>query len=132
MSDEKLGLFDIVNNIYEKRGGFLPASALREYQPYIVNRALSQQRDLIYLANEMNVLNNIDKEMHYAFLYYGVPKKRRYGKWAKNEDDKAKISVIQEYYGYSYRKAKEVLPLLANKISELEQKLNKGGKGGKQ
>jgi hypothetical protein len=128
---EKIGLFDIINNIYEKKGGFLPPSDLKDYQPYIVNKALSQQRELIHLANEMNILNNIDKEMHYAFLYYGVPKKRRYGKWSKNEDDKESISVIQEYYGYSYRRAKEVLPLLANKITELKRNLEKGGKGGK-
>lgn len=124
----ELGLFDIVNNIYEKRGGFLPPSELKEYQPFIVNRALSQHRDLIHLANEMNILYNIDKDMHYAFLYFGVPKRRRYGKWAKNEDDKAKIAVIQEYYGYSYCRAKEVLPLLASKINELKQRLERGGK----
>lgn len=128
---EKLGLFDIVNNIYEKKGGFLTPSDLKEYQPFIVNKALSQNQDLIHLANEMNILYNIDKEMHYAFLYYGVPKKRRYGKWPKNEDDKAKIAVIQEYYGYSYHRAKEVLPLLIDKISELERSLEKGGRGGK-
>jgi hypothetical protein len=128
---EKLGLFDIINNIYEKKGGFLSSDELKSYQPYMVNRALSQHKDLVFLANELNSLYNIDKDMHYAFLYHGVPKKRRYGKWAKNEDDKDKIAVIQEYYGYSYCRAKEVLPLLIDKISELEQKLTKGGKGGK-
>jgi hypothetical protein len=66
--------------------------------------------------------------MHYAFLYYGVPKKRRYGKWAKNEDDKESIRIIQEYYGYSYQRAKEVLPLLINKMAEIKKKLEKGGK----
>ena len=124
---EKLGLFDIVNNIYEKRGGVLLPSELKDYQPYIVNRALSQHRDLVHLANEMNILY-IDKNMHYAFLYYGVPKKSRYVKWPKNDDDKVKIALIQEYYGYSYRRAKEVLPLLVNKISTLKQRLDKGGK----
>jgi hypothetical protein len=125
---EKLSLFDFINNICEKRGGFLSPAELKEYQPYIINRALSQHRDLVHLANEMNNLYNIDKDMHYAFLYYGVPKRRRYSKWAKNEDDKEKISIIQEYYGYSYRRAKEVLPLLVNKISELKLKLEKGGR----
>jgi hypothetical protein len=125
---EKFTLIDYLNNINEKKGGVLQSPELKDYQPYIINRALSQQRDLIYLANEMNALNNVDKDMHYAFLYYGVPKKRRYGKWAKNEDDKESIRIIQEYYGYSYQRAKEVLPLLINKMAEIKKKLEKGGK----
>jgi hypothetical protein len=125
---EKLSLIDYLNNINEKQGGVLQSSDLKDYQPYIINRALSQQKDLIYFANEMNTLNNVDKDMHYAFLYYGVPKKRRYGKWAKNEDDKESIAIIQEYYGYSYQRAKEVLPLLINNMAEIKQNLEKGGK----
>lgn len=125
---EKLGLFDILNNIFEKKGGVLEPDHLRDYHPYIINKALSFHKDLIHFANEMNSLYNIDKDMHYEFLFFGVPKKRRYAKWHKNEDEKNDIELIQEYYGYSYHRAKEVLPLLKGKVGKIREQLEKGGK----
>lgn len=125
----KLGLFEILDNIYTKAGGMLsPDDLQKDYKPYIINRALSMNRDLIYFANEMNTLNNIDKDMHYAFLYHGVPKRKRYGKWAKNTDDKEALETIKECFGYSYAKAKAVLPLLRDRVEEMRKIIDRGGK----
>ena len=121
-------LFEIINNIFEKTGGFLPIEALKDYSPFICNKALSQTRDLIYFANELNGIT-LDKDQHYAFLYHAIPKKRRFSKWNKNTDDKTNIELIQEYYGYSYHKAKEVLSLFTeDRINYIKSELTKGGR----
>lgn len=122
-----MNLFEIINNIFEKTGGFLPAEALKEYSNFMSNRALSQYKELIFFANELNQLN-IDKDQHYAFLYHAIPKKKRFAKWNKNADIKSDIELVQEYYGYSYSKAKEVLPILLTKMEYIKSELNKGGK----
>lgn len=122
-----MNLFEIINNIFEKTGGFLPAEALKEYSNFMSNRALSQYKELIFFANELNQLN-IDKDQHYAFLYHAIPKKKRFAKWNKNTDIKSDIELVQEYYGYSYSKAKEVLPILLTKMEYIKSELNKGGK----
>lgn len=120
-------LFSIINNIFEKTGGFLPVEALKDYNNFMSNRALSQYQECIFFANELNGLS-LDKDQHYAFLYHAIPKKRRFSKWNKNEDPKSDIELIQEYYGYSYHKAKEVLPLLKTRMEFIKSELSKGGK----
>lgn len=122
-----MNLFEIINNIFEKTGGFLPKEVLTSYNNFMANRALSQYKELIFFANELNQLN-IDKDQHYAFLYHAIPKKKRFAKWNKNTDIKSDIELVQEYYGYSYSKAKEVLPILLTKMEYIKSELNKGGK----
>lgn len=123
---EKLTPFDFVNNINAKSGR-LSADEVKQFNPFIVNKAFSYNRDSVHFANEMNKLNNADKDMQYDFWYHGLPKKKRYGRWKKSDDDKKAISLIQELYGYSYDKAKAVLPILQSKLPDIEKRLYKGG-----
>jgi hypothetical protein len=120
-------LFEIINNIFEKKGGELPSNVLTSYSNFMANRAISQYKELVFFANELNQLT-VDKDMHYKFLYNAISKKRRFAKWNKTVDDKKSISIIQEYYGYSYSKAKEVLPLLINNLNFMKSQLDKGGR----
>ncbi len=122
-----MDLFEIINNIFVKTGGFLPVEALTSYSNFMSNRSLSQYKETIFLANELNGMI-LDKDQHYAFLYHAVPAKKRFTKWNKNKDPKSDIELIQQYYGYSYKKAKEVLPLLISNIEFIKTALNKGGR----
>jgi len=122
----KLSPFEIASNINDK-SGFLDVAVVG-YEPYIVNRALSNVQDTVLFANEMNSAFQLSKAMQYAFLYHAIPKRKRYGKWYKNQDDVENIKLIQEYFGYSYTKAKAVLPLMKGHMEELKKELEKGGK----
>jgi hypothetical protein len=102
------------------------------YVPYVVTRCLSNTKDTIFFANEVNYLNISDKIMQYHFYYHGIDKNpRRYGAWHKAEAETKAIALIREKYGYSYHKAKEVLPILINNLDEIKQALDKGGVNGK-
>jgi len=123
---EKLSPFDIANNINEK-GDLLDVGEVG-YDSYVVNKVLSNTHDSVLFANEMNSNWNLPRDMQYAFYYYGISKKKRFGKWHKNQDDKDELAIIKEYYGYSTHKAKEVLNLLRPCLAEMKQELEKGGR----
>ncbi len=100
----------------------------RSYPKFMVGRALSNYPDTVLVANELNKHPNLDNKLHYDFCLNIIkPFKRPYSKWFKKVED-ADLQVIKEYYGYSDAKAMEILNILTNdQISELKNKLNKGG-----
>lgn len=117
---------DIIPSILQTKKNVLDEE--KDYNAYVVNRALSFHYDCVLQANEMNLWPNLPAKMQYSFLINSVRGyKRPFRKWEKREtiDD---LEAIKEYYNYSYEKAKEVLALLnAAQIEEIKKRLNKGG-----
>ena len=111
--------FDFVNSItYDKNDLMDEPYQESVYDPYLVNRALSQHEDTVYLANEMNQYHNLDKKMQYHFLLNTVRKRKRYGKWAKKVDDEM-VEYVSAYYGYGPKKAQQAVLLLSDEQLEL-------------
>lgn len=125
----KLSPFDIASYLNEKKGTLNVEEV--GFDPYVINRVFSNTIDTVLFANEMNRYWDLPKQQQFDFYYHGLPKKKRYGKWHKNQDDKAALELIQEYFGYSWRKAKDVLTLLRPHLDEIAQELEKGGRRGK-
>ena len=129
MTEKKLSPFDIVNNINDKTG-FLDVSETG-YDAFVVNRCFSNVRDSVFFANEMNAAWGLPKDMQYSFMYFGLPKGKRFGKWYKPNDEKEKIALLQEYYGLSTVKAKIAISVMDDSsFSEIQQQLEKGGRRG--
>ena len=123
--------FDFVKSINYQKQDLLDddydGQTEKEYVPYIVNKALSFTPDTILHANEMNCKSFLDKKLQYHYLLNIVRKKNRFGKWIKNESLE-KIDIIQQYYGYSIQKAKQVESIFSDKdIETLRHLLEKGG-----
>ena len=102
----------------------------KEYQPFLTNRALSQHKDCVLYANEMNRRHHLDKKLQNDFLLNTVRSmKRPFAKWAKVEknDD---LECIKLAYGLSDSKAREALRLLSKEqIQQLKEETYKGGLG---
>lgn len=99
----------------------------KAYLPFITNKCLSYFIDTLFYSNKMNELHFLDKKMQYDYLLTKVVKKKRFSKWHKVED-MDDIETIKKYYGYSYQRAKEILPLLSNsQLKHLKDQLNTGG-----
>jgi hypothetical protein len=99
----------------------------KEYIPFVVNKCLSYFPDTIFYANQINVRPGLDKKMQYDYLRLSVSKRKRFSKWFKEEKND-NIKLIQEYYGYSYRRAKEVLECLTDdNIRTIKDSLKTGG-----
>jgi hypothetical protein len=124
--------FDYVNSINISKENMMRGTendelAEKGYEPFLANRSLSYFEDTIGMANEMNFRSYLDKKLQYEFLLNTIRKRKRFSKWIK-ADKNDQIEVIQEYYGYSRRKAEESLTILSNdQINEITNKLEKGG-----
>ncbi len=121
--------FDYVNDInYGKKNIMVDDVAEKDYNAFIVNRALSYFNDTVLYANEMNIHHSLDSKLQYSFLINIVRKQKRWSKWLK-PNDVTNLELIKEYYGYSNEKAKSVLSLFSTEqIADLKQRIYKGGK----
>lgn len=124
-----MNVWDYVNQILQgKKNLIIDETTEKEYNPFIVNRALSYHYDCVLFANEMNMRSHLDKKLQNSFLINTVrSKKRPFAKWVKSEtsDD---IECIKNYFNYSDAKAKEVLRLLNDEqIQQIKEKTETGG-----
>ena len=97
------------------------------YNPYNMNKALSQSPDTIECVNNMNGLSHLPKRLQYDYFINTIrPKKRRVQKWLKASEV---MEAIKEYFNYSNQKAKDALLILSeSEIEYIRQKTYKGGK----
>lgn len=100
----------------------------KDYNPFIVNRALSYHLDCVPYVNEMNLYPELDKDMQYQYYLNNIRQmKRKFQPWQKSELDK-NIECVKIYFGYSDQKAKDALKILTEEqIAEIKIKTDKGG-----
>lgn len=100
----------------------------KDYNAYIVNRALSFHADCILHVNELNVRPSIDSRMQYLYLLNSIRGyKRKFVPWTKRENIQD-IEMIQQYFGFSRAKAKDAMSVLSEKeINEIRINSDKGG-----
>ena len=75
----------------------------------------------------MNCNHFLAKKLQYDYLRNVVRKRKRFSKWDKKvqNDD---IDVIKTYFGYSTKKAIEVLSVLSkNDIKKIRESIQTGG-----
>ncbi len=116
---------DIIKSILEKRE---KCFSEKVYNAFVVNMALGKSIDTVIYANQMNMFYDLPKDMQYDYLFNSVRKyKRPFQPWDKNSKN-AKLEIIQEFFGYSPQKAKEISPLISDEqITQIQQVLDKGG-----
>ena len=121
--------FDFANAInHSKEKLIVDDWSEKQYNPFIVNKSLSYGADTVIYANEMNARPHLEKRLQFEFLINTVRPRKRYNKWLKAETVDV-LATVQEYYGYSIDKARQVLPLLStDQLEQIKNKLNRGGK----
>lgn len=100
----------------------------KDYNPYVVNRALSYHIDCILYANQMNMSPSIPGILQYQYFLNSIrPMKRKFQPWQKQEAIK-NLECVKEYFGYSNEKAKEALRILTDEqIALIKEKIDRGG-----
>ena len=119
---------DIIPSILQTKKNVLQDEIdVKDYTPFVVNRALSYHMDCILYANEMNLYPEMDKDLQYQYLLNTIrPMKRKFQPWQKASDDKD-LECVKEYFGYSNQKAKEALRILNDEqIAEIKANTIKG------
>lgn len=124
--------FDYVTSITYGKNDMMTGSENDElseasYNPYLSNKALSYFPDTLLYANEMNLMNHVDKKLQYSYLLFSIRPKKRFSKWMKKNED-ANIDTVKQYYKCNSSRAEEILKILsADQLKELEKRLTKGG-----
>jgi len=127
---KKISPFDFANSInHTKEDLIVDERTEKEYNPFIVNRAMGFGKDTVIAGNEMNARPHLDNKLQYDFLMDVVRKGKRYNKWLKSEEEN--IEAIQKFFGYSFIKAKETLNLLNDTQIDLIKVYLENSKGGK-
>lgn len=105
-----------------------------DYSQWRTNSILSNFKDTILYANEMNINYNVTDQMHYDYLYGAIRKKKLYSKKETDQEKKARkqkeelLTLISEHYKYNAVRAKEAIHLLsADQIQLIKNKKEKGG-----
>lgn len=118
--------FDVVKDINYDKKRLITAENENQYNAFLVNRSLSYFPETVLLAQEMNVNSHLDPLLQHDYLFSTVRKGKRFSKWSK-EDKVKEIELVAEYYGYGYKKAKEVYPLLTDdQVKHISNVLTKG------
>jgi hypothetical protein len=122
--------FDFLNAINESKKDLIKEdpSNEKEYSAWMVNRGLSFFSDTVMYANEMNQRHQISNKWQFQFLLNSIPKKKRFSKWFKREEEKH-LKLVMDCYGYSSEKAKQVLTILTpEQLKTIEEKQYTGGR----
>ena len=122
--------FDFLNAINETKKDLIKEdpSNEKEYSAWMVNRGLSSFPDTVMYANEMNQRHQISNKWQFQFLLNSIPKKKRFSKWFKREEEKH-LKLVMDCYGYSSEKAKQVLTILTpEQLKTIEEKQYTGGR----
>lgn len=99
----------------------------KEYQPFLINRALSYHEDAVMAANLMNERASIDKKLQVLFLINTLRPRKRFSQWVKSSvSDDAR--TVAEYYGCSLRHARDLVSLhTSEQLAYMQSRLEKGG-----
>lgn len=132
MTQEIKSFFDVVGNVntsYE----LIPKEAIQGVgNIFMMNRAMSNNFDTVFFADEGNGFKNVDVYSQYLFYFYSINKKKRYGKWEKKADVSDDLKLVMEAYQVSPPRAMEYLGVLTtNQLNSLRESQNRGGKDGK-
>ena len=126
---DRKNLQDVLYSINQSKQNIFPDGMIdpRQYQPFIVNKVMSQHLDSVLYANEMNKYYSLDKKMQYDFLINSLKPRKRFSPWIKR-DTLENLDLVKEYYGYSHNKAIAALRILTkSQLDEIKLLLYKGG-----
>lgn len=122
--------FDFLTAVNETKRDLISEdpSVEKEYSAWMVNRGLSYFHDTVMYANELNQRHQMRSKWQFQFLLNSIPKKKRFSKWFKREEEK-NLQLVMDCYGYSSEKAKQVLGILTpEQLKCIEEKQYIGGK----
>jgi len=129
---EVKSFFDVANNINSSHDLLSREEVEGVSNAFMLNRAMSNNFDTVFFADEANGFKFTDLYSQYLFYFHSVNKKKRYGKWEKKGEKPENLDIVMRAYNVSERKALQYLDLLnEEQLEVLRNSLSTGGKAGK-
>lgn len=124
--------FDFVNDLSFGKKDLIrssddPEAMIKEYNPWIINKAFSYYPDTILYANEINMHGGCDNLLQHDFYMNSLSKRKRFSKWTKTvkQDD---IELLCNFYMINRIVAKEYLSVLTEEqLQTIRTRASKGG-----
>jgi hypothetical protein len=118
--------FDVVASVSYTKQRVISSENEKDYNAFMVNRALSYYPDTILHAQEMNVNHHLAGLLQYDYHLNALRKKKRFSKWFKKEKSETLDAVIK-YYNCSYRRAQEIMQVLDKKqVAKIKEIMTNG------
>lgn len=119
-------LTDYLNDINHEKKNLIrndeTGEALKGYNPWVINKALSFGLDTVLYADEMNLHYNLDKDLQYDFYIHSLRKKKRFNPWLKADEESKEIALVAKYFKMNMNKARSALKLLTKEQLETIKK----------
>src|SRR5437763_5972949 len=103
MTEKKFSPFTFVDALTESKENLFSEETEKDYNPFLINRALSFNPDCMFYVAEMNRYPDVPKKAQHDFYLNTLDKKRRYGRWVKRDTFSEDIDLVKEVFGYSTR-----------------------------
>ena len=119
---------DIIPSILQtKKEVITDEETVKDYTPYVVNKALSGYIDCIMHVNAMNMNPQLHKKAQYDYYINSIrAMKRPFAKWYKAESTND-LEAVKLFFGYSTRAARETIKFLtAEQIEFIKKKTEIG------
>ena len=117
--------FDIVTDLSYNKKNILESE--KDYNAYMINRAFSYFPDSILYSNEMNKKWDLDNQLQHDYYFYSIPKKKRFSKWHKTQEDDD-IDLLCKVYNINRQLAREYKRLLTkDQLEEIRKTITEGG-----
>ena len=124
-------IFDWVNQIlvYKKPWDSFTEEEQKKFSPFIINRFLSMDKELIEIVNMFQpyAIGTLEPKDVYEFYRNLFPKGKRYNKYIKGKRDKKYdkelLELVSKHFEVSKNESKSYIDLLSKKdIKELYKK----------
>jgi hypothetical protein len=121
--------FDFVTAVTTTKENVFDDLTEKEYQPFIINKAISFNSQDVFFASELNKYPAVPKKLQFLFYLNALNKGKRTGRWVKKDSFPEDLELLKEVYGFSNEKATSALAVLSQEQVEQIRMLNsKGGK----
>lgn len=123
--------FDFLNAINESKRDLFSEDphAMKDYSAFMVNRGLSYFPDTVMFANEMNKNSSVPNDWQFYFYLYGIPKRKRFSKWTKRDQNSEDMKIVMRHFNYSAQKASDALEILTqDQLKSLREMYQTGGR----
>jgi hypothetical protein len=124
--------FDIVKSLTQTKDNIydIPEIFEKEYNPFMINRILSNSPKTCLFADMMNRASVLDKKMQYDFYRLGIPKTNGYTKYIKKEEldiNKEHIEYVCSKFSVSLVRGLELYSIIGPDVIQAELD-SRGGK----
>lgn len=112
MNKKQFNVFSFVKSINETKQYVYNEETAKEYNQFIICRALSYFMDTVIYAEDVSKMKHVDDEMKYDYLLNTIRPRNRYKPWLKRSSSED-FELIQKHFNYSPSKTKQAMRILS-------------------